>query len=78
LHRRFGYGLAWIATYNGTRSGLTQEQGTDNHSDGYSTSFSSRRYSVTANYTKATGESILTSAGPGIASTDARSGRKQF
>jgi len=63
LHRRFGYGLAWIATYNGTRSGLTQEQGTDNHSDGFSTSFSSRRYSVTANYTKATGESILTSAG---------------
>jgi hypothetical protein len=77
LHRRFGYGLAWIATYNGTRSGLTQEQGTDNHSDGYSTSFSSRRYSVTANYTKATGESILTSAGlaslpptPGVAASN--------
>ncbi len=63
LHRRFGHGLAWIATYNGSRSGLTNQQGTDNHSDGYSTSMSSRRFTVTGNYTKATGESILTSAG---------------
>ena len=44
LHRRFGYGLAWIATYSGSRSGLTNQAGTDNHSEGYSTSISSRRF----------------------------------
>ncbi len=77
LHRRFGYGLAWIATYSGSRSGLTNQAGTDNHSEGYSTSISSRRFTVTGNYTKATGQSILTSAGlvalpptPGVASSN--------
>ena len=63
LHRRFGYGLAWIATYNGSRSGLTNQAGANNHSEGYSTSISSRRFTLTGNYTKATGQSILTSAG---------------
>jgi hypothetical protein len=63
LHRRFGPGLAWIAAYNGTRSGLTQQAGNENHSESYTTSFSSRRLSVTGNYSKATGLSILTSTG---------------
>ena len=63
VHRRFGPGLSWMATYNGSRSGLTDQQGTDNHSDGFSSSISSRRFTVTGNYTKATGQSILTSAG---------------
>ncbi len=77
LHRRFGYGLAWIATYSGNRSGLTNQAGTDNHSEGYSTSISSRRFTVTGNYTKATGQSILTNAGlvalpptPGVAASN--------
>ena len=55
--------LAWIATYSGSRSGLTNQAGTDNHSESYSTSISSRRFTVTGNYTKANGQSILTSAG---------------
>ena len=63
LHRRFGHDLAWIATYSGSRSGLTNQAGTDNHSEGYSTSISSRRFTVTGNYTKASGQAILTSAG---------------
>jgi hypothetical protein len=63
LRRRFGYGLAWMATYNGSRSGLTNQPGTDNHSEGYSSSISSRRFTVTGNYSKAMGQSILTSAG---------------
>jgi hypothetical protein len=63
VHRRFGPGLAWMATYNGSRSGLTDQQGMDNHSNGFSSSISSRRFTVTGNYTKATGQSILTSAG---------------
>jgi hypothetical protein len=63
LRRRFGYGLAWIAAYNGSRSGLTNQPGTDNHSESYSTSISSRRFTVTGNYSKASGQSILTTAG---------------
>lgn len=63
LHRRFGPGLTWIATYNGTRSGLTQQPGSDNHSESYTTSFSSRRFTVSGNYSKSNGESILTSTG---------------
>jgi hypothetical protein len=63
LHRRLGQGLAWIASFNGSHSGLTNQAGTDNHSESYSSSFSSRRFTVTGNYTQATGQSILTSAG---------------
>ncbi len=63
LHRRFGPGLAWIAAYNGSRSGLTNQPGSDNHSNGYSTSFSSRPFTLTGNYTQSTGQSILTSSG---------------
>jgi hypothetical protein len=37
--------------------------GSDSRSQGYSTSLSSRRFTLTGNYTKSTGQSILTSAG---------------
>ncbi len=63
LHRRLGYGVAWIAAFNGSRSGLTNQPGSENHSESYSTSFSSRRFTVTGNYTQSSGDSILTSAG---------------
>jgi hypothetical protein len=63
VRRRFGAGLSWIATYSGSRSGLTNVSGTDNRSEGYSSSLSSRRFTVTGNYSQATGQSILTSAG---------------
>jgi hypothetical protein len=63
VRRRLGYGLSWLAIYNGNRTGLTQEAGNGSHSDSYSSSFSSRRFSLTGNYSKSTGQSILTSAG---------------
>jgi len=63
LHRRLGHGLSWIATFNGSRTGLTNQPGSGNHSESYSTSFGSRRFSLTGNYTQSTGQSILTSAG---------------
>ena len=40
LHRRFGHGLAWIASFNGSHSGLTNQPGSNNDSKSYSTSFS--------------------------------------
>jgi hypothetical protein len=63
LHRRFGHGLTWIATFNGSHTGLTNQPGTSNDSKSYSTSFGMRRFTVTGNYTQASGNSILTNAG---------------
>ncbi|MGB7603228.1 MAG: hypothetical protein WBM24_23195 [Candidatus Sulfotelmatobacter sp.] len=63
VRRRLGYGLAWLAAYNGSESGLTQQAGTENRSEDFSTSFSSRQLALTANYSKSTGQSVLTSAG---------------
>jgi hypothetical protein len=63
LRRRLGYGWAWLAAYSGSETGLTQVAGSDSRSQGYSTSLSSRRFTLTGNYTKSTGQSILTSAG---------------
>ena len=63
IRRRLGYGWAWLAAYSGSHTGLTQQAGSDNRSEGYSTSLSSRRFTLTGNYTKSTGQSILTSAG---------------
>jgi hypothetical protein len=63
LHRRLGHGLTWIASFSGSHSGLTQQPGTSNDSKSYSTSFSSRRFTLTGNYTRASGNSLLTNAG---------------
>ena len=63
LRRRFNHGLSWMAIYSGNHTGLTQQAGNGNHSDGYSTSFSSRQFSLSATYSKSSGESILTSEG---------------
>ncbi len=63
LHRRLGHGVAWVGAFSGSRSGLTNQPGSENHSESYSSSFSSRRFTVTGNYTKSSGESILTNNG---------------
>ncbi|MGC2549021.1 MAG: hypothetical protein WA437_02115 [Candidatus Sulfotelmatobacter sp.] len=63
IRRRLGYGWAWLAAYSGSQTGLTQVAGSDSRSQGYSSSLSSRRFTLTGNYTKSTGQSILTSAG---------------
>jgi hypothetical protein len=63
LHRRFGPGLVWMAGFTGSHSGLTNQPGTANHTEGYSTSFSMRRFTLTGNYTQASGQSVLTSGG---------------
>jgi hypothetical protein len=63
LRRRFGEGLSWIGAFNGNHSGLTNQPGSGNHSESYSTSISSQRFSLTGNYTQSSGDSILTSTG---------------
>ena len=63
LHRRMGRGTQWTGAFNGTHSGYSQQAGTINHSEGYSTSLALRRFALTGNYTKSSGQSILTSTG---------------
>ncbi|MFZ0761512.1 MAG: hypothetical protein WAM69_16310, partial [Candidatus Sulfotelmatobacter sp.] len=63
VRRRFSHGLAWLAAYSGSQTGLTDNPGSGNRSQSYSTALSSRQFTLTGDYTKATGQSILTSAG---------------
>ena len=63
LHRHLGHGWSWLASLSGSHSGLTQYAGTNSDSKSYSTSVSSRRFTVTGTYTRASGNSLLTNAG---------------
>ncbi len=64
VHRRLPWmGLQWTAAFNGTHSGLTNFQGTSSHSEGYSTSIGSRKFSLTGDYTSSTGISLLGAGG---------------
>jgi hypothetical protein len=63
LGRRLGRGMQWTVAYNGNHSGFTQQPGELSKSSGFSTSLALRRLDLTANYIKASGQSILTSTG---------------
>jgi hypothetical protein len=63
LHRRLARGAQWTGAFNGNHSGFSQEPGTINKSEGFSTSLSMRRIDFTANYIQASGQSVLTSTG---------------
>jgi hypothetical protein len=63
VHRRLPAGLQWTAAFNGTKSGLTNYQGTSSRGEGYSTSLGSRQFTVTGNYSRSTGISLLGAGG---------------
>ncbi len=63
LHRRLGTGMQWTGAFNGTHSGFSQQVGTVNESEAFSTSLSVRRVSINGNYVKSRGQGILTSSG---------------
>ena len=63
VHRRLPAGFQWTAAFNGTHSGLTNYQGTSSSSEGYSTAFGSRKFTLTGNYTQSTGISLLGAGG---------------
>lgn len=63
LRHRLPFGISWIAAFNGSHSGLTQQEGTTNHSESYSTSLSTRRFSVTGSYSNGAGNSLLGNGG---------------
>lgn len=63
LRHRLPGGWQWTAAFNGSHSGLTNYQGTNNHSESYSSSLGSRKVNFTANYGQATGTSLLGAGG---------------
>lgn len=63
LHHKLPIGITWTAAFNGSHSGLTNYQGTSSSSQGYSTSLSSRRFSIDGNYVKSDGVSLLGAGG---------------
>ncbi len=64
LHRRLPGGMQWTAAFNGTHSGLTNLQGTNSHSEGYSSSLSIRRFAVNGLFVRSNGISVLGAGGP--------------
>jgi hypothetical protein len=63
LQRRLPGGMTWTAAFNGTHSGLTQNQGSNTHSESYSTSLSLRRVAVNGLFSKFSGVSLLGAGG---------------
>ncbi len=63
ISRRLPGGMAWIASFNGSHSGLSEYFGNSNHSEGYSTSLSMRRVAANAFYTRSSGISLLGAGG---------------
>ncbi len=62
VNRAFGR-LRWVAGYNGSHSGITQQAGATSSSEGVTTSLSMPRLGVSANYSRSSGVGILTAAG---------------
>jgi hypothetical protein len=63
LHRRLGRGMQWTGAVSGSHTGFTQQAGTVNRSEGFSTSLALRRMTFSANYVQTGGQSLLTSTG---------------
>ena len=63
LHRRFSNRIQWTGAFSGSHSGLTNQAGTANSSEGLSTSLAYKWVSASALYSKSSGNSLLTGAG---------------
>lgn len=63
VHRKLGRGTQWTGAFNGSHSGFTNQPGTVDHSETFSTSLALRKFSLNANYVQSRGNSILTSTG---------------
>lgn len=63
LRHPLPFHIMWISAFNGSHSGLTNQPGSTDHAESYTTSLSMRRLALTGNYSKGTGNSILGSSG---------------
>jgi len=59
LRRRLGRGWNWTGAFNGSHSGLTNYVGTSSRSEGFSSSISAPRLTLTGSYNQSTGTSLL-------------------
>jgi hypothetical protein len=63
VNRRLSDHTRWTAAFSGSHSGLTNEPGSSNHSESYSTGLSMRRLAIDGFYTKSSGVSLLGAGG---------------
>jgi hypothetical protein len=63
VRRRINSSMYWSGTYRGAKSGLLQDQNSTSRSNMFSTSLGWHRYTLTGNYSKTHGRSILTASG---------------
>ena len=63
LNRKFGDHFYWTNSARETHSGLTQQAGTDSHSQSFLTTVLFRKFSLNAVYSQSGGTAILTSQG---------------
>jgi hypothetical protein len=63
VSRRLPGHIQWVGAFNGTRSGLTNDAGSNTRSDSYSSSLSMRRLSVNSFFSKSHGVSLLSAGG---------------
>ena len=63
VHRRLARGMQWTGAFSGAHSGFSQQPGTVNSSEGFTTSLSVRRLAFNANYVQSRGQALLTSTG---------------
>jgi hypothetical protein len=63
VHRRFSSKFQWTAAFNGSHTGFTNQPGSVNHMESFTSSLTMRRVSLGGNYTQASGYSLLTGTG---------------
>lgn len=63
VHRKLGRDTQWTGAFNGSHSGFTNQPGTENHAEAFSTSLALRKFALNANYAQSSGNSVLTSNG---------------
>jgi hypothetical protein len=66
VHRRFSNRVQWTVAASGAHSGLTQEPGTSNHGESYSTTLYYKGIGVSGVYSNNAGVSLLGNAGTGL------------
>ncbi len=59
VRRRFPHRMQWTGAFNGSHSGLTNQAGSVDHSEGFSTSFGSPQFTVNGLYSQSSGISVL-------------------
>jgi len=63
VHHRLGSRWHWTGAYGATHSGITNQAGTDYHSQSFSTSLSMRTLGINGFYQSSSGNSLITAAG---------------